>query len=100
MEKRGRRKKYTLVNRGQLVDLYNIQKLPVSLIEGLLDISYSTLQRALQFHSIPLRPKSDPWNDKLRRKHSVLLRKIHAKERYLRIKNESVTTSPRNEGTK
>ena len=41
MEKRGRRKKYTLVNRGQLIDLYNNQKLPVSLIEGLLDISHN-----------------------------------------------------------
>ena len=34
MEKRGRKKKYTLVNRGQLIDLYNNQKLPVCLIEG------------------------------------------------------------------
>ena len=100
MEKRGRKKKYTRVNRVQLIDLYKNQKLPVTLIEGLLDISYSTFRRALQFHDIPVRPKSDPWNDKLRKKHSVLLRRIHAKDRYQKMKNENVKTCPRDEGAK
>ena len=100
MAKRGRKKKYNRIDKDKLVDFYLKQKLPVPLIEGLLDITYPTLRLALRFHDIPVRPKDYPWNDKLRKKHSVLLRRIHAKERYKKMKNGNVKTSSRNERKK
>ena len=89
MEKRGRKKKYTRIHKDQILALYFDQKLPVETILALMEISYSTFRRALDYHNIPVRPKNYPWNEEACRKHSVLLRRIHTKARYMRMKNGS-----------
>ena len=97
--KRGRKRKFSKVNKVRLIDLYHNYKLKMSEIEILLDMTYPTILKSLEYHSIPIRPKDLVWNEQARREHGVLLREIYAQARCEKKKNGNVKTNPRNEGT-
>ena len=94
--KRGRKPKFIRVNKDRLIDLYINKKLRMVEIEALLDMTYPTVLKALDYHDIPVRPKDLIWDEPSCKRHGVNLRGIHAEAKQKRLLNESIKTNSRN----